>query len=173
MHLTNRRPSAALIVAIIALFVAMAGSAAAAVIITSPDQLGDGVVTERALAPNAVSGSKLADGAVHGVHEVNPHLSARVNANGTKPPFGFDALEVKRLKTGIYQVVFSDFDLRGRTLKNCSVTATPTFSITRKQPLVAEVSAGDSLIATVAISEMLPTGGARLADGGFDLTAAC
>src|SRR3954468_9596635 len=85
MRLTSRRPSAALIVALVALFVAMAGTAAAAVIISSPDQLGDGVVTERALAPGAVSGSKLADGAVHGVHEVNPHLSARVNANGTKP----------------------------------------------------------------------------------------
>jgi hypothetical protein len=50
MRLTSRRPSAALIVALVALFVAMAGTAAAAVIISSPDQLGDGVVSERAIA---------------------------------------------------------------------------------------------------------------------------
>ena len=70
-------------------------------------------------------------------------------------------------------MTFSGFDLRGRTLKNCAVTATPTFSIINKQPMVAEVSAGDSLIVTVAISQLLPDGGARLADNGFDVTAAC
>jgi hypothetical protein len=143
---SSRRISPALIVAVIARFVVLAGTAAAAVIITSPDQLGDGVVTERALASGAVSGAKLADGAVHGVHKVNPHA-------------------------GIYQVTVSGFDLRGRSLKNCSVTATPTFRITNKQPLLAEVSAGGSLTVTVAVSQILATGGARLADGGFDLTA--
>ena len=39
--------------------------------------------------------------------------------------------------------------------------------------MVAEVSAGDSLIVTVAISQIAPTGGARLADNGFDVAAVC
>jgi len=166
MPRNTRRSSPALIVSIVALFVALAGTAAAAVIINSPDQLGDRVVTERALDFNAVSSGKIADGAVHGVHMVHPSLRARVNKDGSHPPFGFDELDTKRLKPGIYQVTFSGFDLRGRTLKNCAVTATPTFSIINKQPMVAEVSAGDSLIVTVAISQLLPDGGARLADNG-------
>jgi hypothetical protein len=173
MHRITRRLSPSLIVAVVALFVALSGTAVAAVIITSPDQLGDRVVTERSLDFRAVSSGKIADGAVHGVHMVHPHLRARVNKDGSHPPFGFDALATNRLKPGIYQVTFSDFDLRGRTLKNCAVTATPTFSITNSQPMVAEVSAGDSMIVTVAISQLLPDGGARLADNGFDVTAAC
>lgn len=173
MPRNTRRSSPALIVSIVALFVVLAGTAAAAVIINSPDQLGDRVVTERALDFNAVSSGKIADGAVHGVHMVHPSLRARVNKDGSHPPFGFDELDTKRLKPGIYQVTFSGFDLRGRTLKNCAVTATPTFSIINKQPILAEVSAGDSLIVTVAISQLLPDGGARLADNGFDVTAAC
>ena len=156
MHNVTRRRSPALVVALLALFVALTGTAAAAVIITSPDQLGDRVVTQRAIGFGAVSGSQLADGAVHGVHMVHPTLRARVNRDGSHPPFGFDALETKRLKLGVYQVTFSNFDLRGRTLKNCAVTASPRFSITNDQPMVAEVSAGDSLIVTVAISQIAP-----------------
>ena len=84
MPRNTRRSSPALIVSIVALFVALAGTAAAAVIINSPDQLGDRVVTERALDFNAVSSGKIADGAVHGVHMVHPSLRARVNKDGSR-----------------------------------------------------------------------------------------
>jgi hypothetical protein len=168
---STRQLSPALVVAIVALFVALAGTATAAVIINSPDQLGDRVVTERAIGFSAVSSSQLADGAVHGVHLVHPHLSARVNSDGSHPPFGGDALETTRLQTGIYQVTFSDFALRGRTLKNCTVTATPRLSTLGA--MVANVVAGDSMNVTVAISQILPQGGTRFADDGFDVIAAC
>ena len=173
MHRTIPRPSPALVIAIAALFLALAGTATAAIIVASPDQLGDRVVTARAMDFDSVTSSQLADGAVHGVHLTDPHLSARVNANGTKPSFGFDALETKRLGIGLYQVQFSDFNLRGRTLKNCSITVTPRISLANDNAIVAEASAADGLIVTVAIDEILPQGGSRSIDNPFDVTAAC
>jgi hypothetical protein len=172
MHRSTSRLSPALVISVVALFVALAGTATAAVIITSPDQLGDRVVTERSLDFRSVTSSKLADRAVHGVHMVKPHLRARVNRDGTHPPFGFDELDTKRLSVGRYQVTLSDFDIGGRTLKNCSITATPRIKATADFPMVAEASAGDSMIVTVFTSEIRPEG-PRLADSAFDVTAAC
>jgi hypothetical protein len=103
---------------------------------------------------------------------VHPHLRARVNKDGTRPPFGFDALNTERLSAGRYRVTFSGFDLTGRTLKNCSITATPRISVLNSFPIVAEASAGDSLVVTVFTSEIRPDG-PRLADSAFDVTAAC
>ena len=174
LHRLRRRPSPATAIAGAALFVALSGTALAqsGIIISSPDQLGDRVVTERALDFRSVTGSKLADRAVNGVHMTNPHLRARVNKDGTHPPFGFDELDTKRLSIGRYQVTLSDFDLNGRTLKNCSITATPRIKATASFPMVAEASAGDSMIVTVFTSEIRPEG-PRLADSAFDVTAAC
>ena len=103
---------------------------------------------------------------------VHPHLRARVKRDGTRPPFGFDALNTERLAPGRYRVTFSGFDLTGRTLKNCSITATPRIKATADFPVVAEASAGDSLVATVFTSEIRP-GGPILADSAFDVTASC
>ena len=87
MHNVTRRRSPALVVALLALFVALTGTAAAAVIITSPDQLGDRVVTQRAIGFGAVSGSQLADGAVHGVAQwsTRPSAPASTGTAATRP----------------------------------------------------------------------------------------
>ncbi len=59
MHLITRRLSPSLVMAIVVLFVALAGTAAAAVIIESPDQIKGGVVTGTKLANDSVSSTKI------------------------------------------------------------------------------------------------------------------
>lgn len=170
-----RRPSPALLVSALALFVAGTGTAAAAAIVDSPDDLGDRVVTERAMGFNSVSSSQLTDRAVHGVHMVHPVLRARVLKDGSHPPFGFDELETRKIGTGLYQVDFSGFDLNGRTLKNCAITANPRINVPTNQPTFAMVSSADSLRATIATYQVpLSAGGAaKLADAEFDVVASC
>ncbi|MDA0184800.1 hypothetical protein OJ997_31145 [Solirubrobacter phytolaccae] len=172
-HRSRRRPTPAIIVAFLALFVALTGTAAAAVIIDSPDDLGDRVVTQRAMAAGSVSGSQLTDRAVHGVHMVHPVIRARVLKNGDVPLLGFEELDTRRLGPGLYQVDFSGFDLDGRTLKNCAITANPRINVPTNTPTFAMVSSGDSLTATIAVYQVLPTGGAKLADNEFDVVASC
>jgi|tagenome__1003787_1003787.scaffolds.fasta_scaffold20819081_3 hypothetical protein len=61
----TRLPSPALVVSITALVVALTGSAfAAGVLIKKPRQLGKNVVTRRAIKNRAVSGAKIANGAI-------------------------------------------------------------------------------------------------------------
>jgi hypothetical protein len=170
---TRRRPKPAILIAFLALFVALTGTAAAAAIVDSPDDLGDRVVTERAMGFDSVSGSQLSDRAVHGVHMVHPVIRARVLKNGDHPPFGFEELNTRKIGTGLYQVDFSGFDLNGRTLKNCAITANPRINVPTNTPTFAMVSSADSLTATIAIHQVLPTGGAKLADNEFDVVASC
>lgn len=66
--LPRRRPSPAMLVALLALVLAMTGTAAAAVLITSPDQLADNVVTEPKLATDAVTGRALNEPSVGPSH---------------------------------------------------------------------------------------------------------
>jgi hypothetical protein len=60
-----RRPSPATFVALLALVVAMTGTAAAAVLVSSPDQLADEVVTNPKIARNAVTNSRIGDNAIN------------------------------------------------------------------------------------------------------------
>ncbi len=61
----KRRPSPSMVVALIALFVAMGGTAAAArILITSSKQLKNGVVHRQDLARSAVDSSKVANGSL-------------------------------------------------------------------------------------------------------------
>jgi hypothetical protein len=68
----GRRPSPAMLVALLALVVAMTGTATAAVLISSPDQLADRVITNTKLTDNAVDNRALSAGAVS-----NPKLATR------------------------------------------------------------------------------------------------
>ena len=65
MPIARRRPSPALLIALLALFVALTGTAAAAVLVSSPDQLADEVVTSPKIARNAVTNSRIGDNAIN------------------------------------------------------------------------------------------------------------
>ena len=94
MSAMNRRPSPALIVAVLALIVAMGGTAVAqGILIRSSNQLADGVVTGPKIAPNAVTSAQvaqdslnrndLADRSVTNRELSNPIFSAAVDSDGT------------------------------------------------------------------------------------------
>jgi hypothetical protein len=64
MPFPRRRPSPAMLVALLALVAAMSGTAVAAVLVTSPDQLAANVVTAPKLATDSVSGRALGEPSV-------------------------------------------------------------------------------------------------------------
>ena len=117
-----RRPSPTMIVALLALVIAMSGSAAAAVLVTSPDQLGTAVVTSPKLAIDSVGGKALNEPAVNTdqVHDnavtnpklANPVYSASISASGSiDHSVGVDpALTRKHTGLGIvrYEVGFKE-----------------------------------------------------------------
>lgn len=80
MQRITRRLSPSLIVASVALFVALAGTAAAAVIIDSPDQIKDKVITEPKLADGGVGTRALADRGVGLGDLAQPTVAAGVSA---------------------------------------------------------------------------------------------
>ena len=76
-----RRPSPAMLVALLALVIAMSGSAVAAVLVSSPDQLANAVVTNPKLAIDSVGGRALAEPGVNSdqLHDnavTNPKLAS-------------------------------------------------------------------------------------------------
>jgi hypothetical protein len=90
----NRRPSPALIVSIVALIVAMSGTAVAqGILIRNSNQIADGIVTAPKLAANAVNSNTvaadsltrndLADRAVTNRELSNPIFTAAVDPDGT------------------------------------------------------------------------------------------
>ena len=142
------RLSPSMIVALVALVVAMSGTAVAAgEIITRSDQLAADVVTNPKIASDAVTAraldepsvnsshltansvgeSELDDGSVEQRDQAHPILRTRVGADGsangdTRPP-------TERIATGFYRVTFDRQDLPGRTgLSACAFSATPESS---------------------------------------------
>jgi hypothetical protein len=93
-HKHRRRLSPSTLIATMALIAATGGTAiAAGEIITSPDQIKNGVVTEPKLANDAVSARTLANNSV-GINELKqPVVAAGVNkgVNFGQPPFLFNA----------------------------------------------------------------------------------
>src|ERR671937_362776 len=79
--LRPRLPSPAMVVAIIALVVALGGSAyAARVVITKPGQLGKNVVTAKQIKKNAITGAKVKDDSLTGADINEGTLGAVPNA---------------------------------------------------------------------------------------------
>ena len=113
MHPLNRRRTPSFIVAVVALFVVLAGTAAAAAefVVDSPADMAPNVVTTPAIANQSVTAAKLAPGATPNI------LSAKVDENGTFLK-GFRALGSKRIDEGRYEVRFN------RDVSNCVVTGT-------------------------------------------------
>src|SRR6266508_4210257 len=83
MQRIKRRLSPSLVVSIVALLMALGGTATAAVIVDSPDDLGDGVVTLRAMAKKSVDGSKIVDASVSESDLQRPYLKSQVNSDGS------------------------------------------------------------------------------------------
>src|SRR5262245_18610095 len=133
MHHVSRRLSPSLLIAIAALFVALAGSAVAAtaVIITSPDQLGPDVVTGPAIAQNAISSTEVQPDSLTDLDFKDPQLKVRVLGDGAVLS-GSDGT-AKRVGVGTYQVTFDAIALNAKTStvvdtmlnNNCAFTATP------------------------------------------------
>jgi hypothetical protein len=184
MHHITRRLSPSLLLAIGALFVALAGTAVADVIITSSDQLGDDVVTERSTADDAVGTAQLKDRAVTQLREAHPHLRARVNVNGAgqvKLVAGdVNALTgLQRLTKGKVRVTFDTANTLGfgKSLAQCAFTATPELRLTNGAGAVTKLRIyTDNITAStvdVITTEDREAEGEKGADASFSLVADC
>jgi hypothetical protein len=134
MHHITRRLSPSLLLAIGALFIALAGTAYAAdqILITSSDQLDDDVVIQRTIGDDAIGSAQIKDRAVTQLRESHPHLRARVAVNGAGQPTlvagdvnTFTGLQ--RIENGRVRVTFDTQNTLGvgRNLSQCAFTATP------------------------------------------------
>jgi hypothetical protein len=161
MHHIQRRLSPAILIAVIALFVALAGTAAAAVIIDSPDQLGPDVVTGPAIKNGSVQANDLSATAVA------PHFSAKVRKDGTFVK-GSRAVGATRTAKGTYLVRFN------RPVRDCIFTATA-----REALAFPHVREGSPLETNTVVVQMAflrnVTGGTQFesADNAFDLIGTC
>jgi hypothetical protein len=126
MNRITRRLSPSLLVAMVALFVALAGTAAAAVIIDSPDQIKDGVVTGPKLATDAVKSSTVLDHTIAQRDQVNPVLTVNVAKNGTRR-FGNPAQISHVAGSNRYDVTFLSPRVPPVGLDQCGFTATADF----------------------------------------------
>ena len=172
-----------MLIALLALFVALTGSATAAVIVSSSDQLAPGVVTSSKLAETAVTNSRIGDGAVnsralnvravHNFNMLNPIFSATVLADGTATS-KVGVTETSKVPgifgRGLYNVTFD------RDISNCAIVATPGQTGVMASTFVS----GNSRVATVGLSRSTlnesPTTTNVIAspiDGGFTVMVQC
>jgi hypothetical protein len=179
------RLSPSMIVAMISLVVAMGGTAVAAsqVLIDSPDQLANGVVTIGKLASSSVNGTKILNGSVLQADQVHPVVRAQVNADGTLADAG-DATVAKLPLDGPghYRLTFDESDFNGVTdLDQCAITANPTQHGPFGGPMMVDVTSVSGFSVTVVTSwvtvvrQGVPENILRPVetDSGFDLIAAC
>jgi hypothetical protein len=132
MHRISRRLSPSFLVAIAALFVALAGTAVAAEIITSPDQIKDGVVTGPKLANDSVKSATIVNHGVRQQDEVNPTLRYKVAANGTLITGDLGGGTVGHVAdSNRYDLTFSASDLGPLGLDTCAFAVSPQFDFTQ------------------------------------------
>ena len=160
MQFLKRRLSPSLVVAMVALFVALAGSAAAAVIIDDPSDLGPDVVTSPAIKDGTIKPQDLSAGVVPNL------LSAKVRSDGTFVK-GLRATGAQRISQGFYRVTFN------RPVRGCMFTAT-----SREELALAEVDEDSPLlpnsvrVSTTFITQP-QTGLFSAVDSEFDLMGMC
>ena len=175
MHQIKRRLSASYIVAFAALFVALAGTATAAVIIDSPDDIADSVVTGPKLAPNSISGSKVITGTIGNNDLDDPQLKVRATKTGALLPDSDGTVE--RVDTGDYLVTFPASKLHdapaNNTLvnNNCVFTATPRNDLAWMTVHGPEASKPNTVRVLALFGD--PRGFTVVRDTAFDLTATC
>ena len=172
---TRLRPST--IIATAALVAALGGTAyAAGEIITSPEQLKDGVVTSQKIPRESVSNLRLKD----------PQLKLRVRGNGTSNGAGDGSVvRAPGAPKGTYDVTFDQPVLNGGkdgsdtvVTENCAVTATarsaaapPSTALDVAPVMFAMRTIGPN---TVRVFTAAPDGtGTRPVDTSFDIMASC
>jgi hypothetical protein len=186
IHSIRKRLSPSTIIATAALVAAMGGTAYAAdVIINSPDELGDDVVTQRSTADDAIGTAQLKDRAVTQLREAHPHLRARVAVNGAGQATllagdvnTFTGLQ--RIQKGQVRVTFDTQNTlgAGRNLSTCALTATPEVAfVNGKGPGVKKLRVytffGSGSSVDVFTLEDRDELGEVPVDTGFSLVADC
>ena len=106
---------------------ALAGTATAAVIISSPDQL----------ASNVITSPKIVDGAVAQSDERNPSLRAKIDRNGKVIAGDVPGGVVEHPKKGQYNVTMSLGDVGPLGLDTCGVSANPWLDFPENRHLKA------------------------------------
>jgi hypothetical protein len=180
MQHIRRRLSPSLIVASLALFVALAGTAAAAVIIDSPDQIKDGVVTGPKLATDSVSTTKILTGTVRQQDQANPTLRYSVASNGKliTGDMGGDPQHVPG--SNRYDLSFSSSDVGPLGLRTCAFAVSPRFDFTQspgknghlnKRAYVNYASGSNTF--QVFTFEQLADGSEIPSEAAFDVVVGC
>ena len=180
MHHVRRRLSPSFMVAIVALFVALAGTAAAAVIIKSPDELGDNVVTGRAIASNAIASSDVLQESLLDNDLADPQLKIRVLGTSSVPTVlpGSDG-KVQRVSVGTYRVTFDDFALNanGKTSDDTLLNNDCAFTATSRNKQAIMSVEGPAAVSpnTVFVDARYPdsNGVMKPVDTQFDAFASC
>ena len=172
-----RRLPPSVVIAIVALFVALAGTAAASVIVKSPDELGDNVVTGRAIAANSVVSSDVGQESLTDNDLADPQLKVRALAGGGV--LGGSDGAVKRVSEGTYDVTFDAFALNanGKTSTDTLLNNECAFSATSRNK-VAIMSVDGPIPGspnTVRVRAAFPSTDGLLsaADVPFDVLASC
>jgi hypothetical protein len=183
MHHITRRLSPSLIVAIVALFVALAGTAAAAVIIKNPDELGDNVVTGRATAPSTLASSDILNESILNNDLDHPQLKVRVFSGSLGNTSVFDGSDgtVKRNSLGSYFVTFdaSALNANGKTSNDTLLNNDCAFTATSRDKLAWLTVIGPlaGLPNTVRVDAITPDpahpGDFKGIDTSFDIIASC
>jgi hypothetical protein len=179
MQFLSRRLSPSFVIAIAALFVALAGTAAAAVIVDSPDDMADGVVTESKLAPESVSRAKIKPRAVAQANEANPTLRFSLAANGTLLT-GDTVTPSHTAGSNRYDISFTKSDLGSAGLDSCGFAVSPRFDLTTSPGHNGHLNmrayvnhARGSGSFQVFTFEQLPEGAEVPREAAFDVVAGC
>ena len=179
MQFLSRRLSPSFVIAVAALFVALAGTAAAAVIITSPDQLANGVVTEPKLASESVSRAKIKPRAVAQANETNPTLRFSLAADGTLLT-GDTVTPSHTAGSNRYDITFTPGDLGSAGLNSCAFAVSPRFDLTTSPGHNGHLNmrayvnyARGSKNFQVFTFEQLPEGAEVPREAAFDVVVGC
>ncbi len=175
MQQVRSRLSPALVVAFIALFTALCGTALAqsGILVSSPAQI----------APDILNGNHVKNESLSNIDMRDPHLKVRVAKDGTRIGSGDGTVtRAPNAAKGVYDVTFNEGILNGfdgttedsMITENCAITATSragsgTFDAFAAMYLVRTTGPN-----TVRVSATVPGAtGSVLTDTGFDVTAAC
>ena len=179
MQFLSRRLSPSFVIAIAALFVALAGTAAAATIVNSPDDMANGVVTEPKLAAESVSRAKIKPRAVAQANETNPTLRFSLAANGTLLT-GDTVTPSHAPGSNRYDISFTPGDLGSAGLNSCAFAVSPRFNLTTSPGHNGHLNmrayvnyARGSNNFQVFTFEQLPEGAEVPREAAFDVVVGC
>ena len=181
MSKLRRRLSPSTLIATAALIAATSGTAiAAGEIITSPDQIKDGVVTAPKLANDSVSQTTIRDRGVSQRDESNPTLRYSVAANGTLITGDMGGSPKHVAGSNRYDLSFSSGDLGPNGLDTCAFVVSPRFEFSsspsqnghRNMRAYVNYARGANTF-QVFTFEQLPDGREIPAETEFDVVVGC